>query len=129
MQTPNGAFHWNELMTRDVAGAKAFYGKVCGWTFQDMEVDGIAYTIAMAGDRPAGGIFAMNGPEFEGMPVHWGSFVAVPDADAAVAAAKAAGGQIVKEPFEVTGVGRIAIVMDPEGAALGVIKPAPMPDA
>lgn len=124
MQNNPGEFHWNELMTRDVAKAKAFYGAVCGWTFQDMEVDDTPYTIAMAGDKPAGGIFGMSGPEFEEVPEHWGAFVAVADTEAAVAAAKSGGGQIIREPFDVTGVGRIAIVMDPSGAVLGVIKPA-----
>jgi len=129
MNTPNGAFHWNELMTRDVAKAKAFYASVCGWTYQDMEVDGMTYTVAMAGEQPAGGIFDMSGPEHEGMPEHWGGYVAVPDADAAVEAAKAAGGEVLQAPFDVTGVGRIAVLKDAGGAMIGVIKPAPMPDA
>jgi len=33
METQPGHFHWNELMTRDLAAAKAFYGAVCGWTY------------------------------------------------------------------------------------------------
>jgi len=127
MQTPPGAFHWNELMTRDVAGAKAFYAKVCGWTFQDLEVDGMAYTIAMAGEQAVGGIFGVSGSEFDGIPDHWASYVAVPDVDAAVRAAEAGGGKVAKAPFEVTDVGRIAIVVDPAGAAIGLITPAPMP--
>lgn len=129
METRPGAFHWNELMTRDVAKAKAFYAAVCGWTYQDMEVDGMSYTVAMAGDRPAGGIFAMAGPDFDGVPEHWGGFVAVPDADKAATDARSAGGEIVREPFDVTGVGRIAILKDGGGAVIGVIKPAPMPPA
>ena len=127
MMTPSGKFHWNELMTRDLEAAKAFYAKVCGWSYEAMEVDGMSYTIAMAGGEPAGGLFQMEGEEFEGEDDHWGAFVAVDDADAAAKAAKDAGGQILREPFDVTGVGRIALLADKSGAVLGVIKPAPMP--
>ena len=129
MQTQSGAFYWNELMTRDADQAKAFYGAVCGWSFQEMEVDGIDYILAMVGEQPVGGIFAMSGPEFEGVPEHWACYVAVDDADQAVAAATASGGQVIRPPFDVTGVGRIAILQDNGGAVIGVMKPASMPDA
>jgi predicted enzyme related to lactoylglutathione lyase len=34
----------------------------------------------------------------------------------------------MREPFEVAGVGRIAIIADPTGAALGIMAPAsPLP--
>jgi uncharacterized protein len=36
----HGTFNWNELMTRDVAKAKAFYGATLGWTFSDMPMQG-----------------------------------------------------------------------------------------
>lgn len=128
MQTPSGQFHWNELMTSDLEAAKSFYAAVCGWTFEAVEVDGMQYTIAMAGDAPAGGLFQMGGPEFEGEIDHWGGFVAVDDADAAADAAKAAGGEVLRAPFDVTGVGRIALLQDCSGAMIGVIKPAPTPE-
>ena len=123
-----GEFHWNELMTRDVEKAKAFYGAVCGWTFQEMEVDGINYTIAMADDRPAGGIFPMTGEEFADVPEHWISYVTVEDCDEAADAVVANGGVLKQAPFDVTGVGRIAVLQDPGGAMIGVIKPAPPPE-
>lgn len=127
--TAPGAFHWNELMTHDVAAAKAFYASVCGWTYQDMEVDGMQYTVAMAGDQPAGGLYEMAGDEFKGHPEMWMSYVAVEDADKTADAAAKAGGQIVRPPFDVTGVGRIALLMDKGGASIGVIKPADPPAA
>lgn len=126
--TPIGAFHWNELMTRDVAKAKAFYADVCGWSYQEMPMPGgVIYTVIMAGEQPVGGMFAMSGPESADEPDHWVGFVAVADADKAAAAAKAGGGVLRREPFDVDSVGRIAILEYPKGAVIGVITPAPAP--
>ena len=44
--------------------------------------------------------------------------------DARLKAAIAAGGSAMREPFEVPGVGRIAIVKDPSGAVSGWMTPA-----
>lgn len=129
MQTSPGQFHWNELMTKNLEAAKTFYAAVCGWTYEAMDVDGMSYTIIMAGGQPAGGMFQMEGPEFENEADHWGAFVDVADTDAAAKAAVVNGGKIVRPPFDVTGVGRIALLQDCTGAVLGVIKPAPMPEA
>lgn len=127
-ETPNGAFHWNELMTHDLAKAKAFYAELCGWSYQEMPMpDGMTYTVAMAGEQPVGGLFPMSGAEFEGAPDHWIGYVAVADADKAAAAVEAGGGELERAPFDVEEVGRIAILKDPGGAVIGVITPAPPP--
>ena len=39
----HGHFWWNELMTRDVEGAKAFYGDLVGWRFEGMPMEGGTY--------------------------------------------------------------------------------------
>ena len=122
--TAHGTFHWNELMTRDARKAKDFYGKTLGWTFDDMPMPGMTYTIIKAGDAMAGGIMEMGGPDFEGVPEHWMSYIAVDDVDKRVAALKKAGGSVMREPFDVPEVGRIAIVADPGGAAQGWMTPS-----
>ena len=123
--TAHGMFHWNELMTRDAAQAKDFYGKTLGWTFEDMPMgEGMTYTIIKAGDAMAGGMMEMQGSGFEGVPVHWMGYVAVDDVDKRVDALKQAGGAVMREPFDVEGVGRIAIVADPGGAVQGWMTPA-----
>lgn len=124
--TAHGHFHWNELMTRDVAKAKAFYGKTLGWTFDDMPMPDGTYTVIMDGDAFVGGMFAMNGPQYEGMPEHWMSYVAVDDIDKRLATLRAEGGTVLNEPFDVEGVGRIAIVQDPGGAVSGWMTPPDM---
>ena len=98
-----GKFFWNELMTPDVEGAKAFYGKLFGWQGQ---------TTPMAGGRTAarntpGSCWAAcpwaarwlpRNPAFR---PHWMPYIRVEDADAAEAAAVEAGGRVCKAAFDV----------------------------
>ena len=58
-----GALCWNELGTRDVEGAKAFYGEVFGWTVQEHQMqrdrgrprpDGLHRVAARTATRSAG---------------------------------------------------------------------------
>lgn len=127
MEPQPGHLHWNKLMTRDLAAAKAFYGAVCGWIYDEMEADGMTCTLIMDGEQPVGGMFEMGDDhKFEKAPVQWVGYVSVNDPDAACEAVKTGGGMVVKEPFDVTGVGRIGVTMSKEGTFLGAIKPAPM---
>ena len=121
----HGQFHWNELMTRDTEKAKTFYTACVGWTFEEFSMgDGPPYWVAMADDQPVGGIFAMDGPQFDGVPEHWLGYLHVDDIDAAVEKAKANGATIARPPFDVPSVGRIAMIQEPGGAMIGWITPA-----
>ena len=121
----HGHFYWNELMTRDPEGAKSFYGEMLGWTFEGMDMgDGGMYWVVKDGDKPVGGMFDMNKPEFEGMPPHWFAYIAVDDIDARLEKATKAGATIKRPTFDVHGVGRIAIIEDSTGAAIGWMTPA-----
>ena len=123
-------FFWNVLMTRDAASAQAFYGKVIGWEPSAMPMPGGAggdYHLWKVGEGMAGGMMEMAGPQFEGVPPHWMAYVHVEDVDAAAERATGAGGKVLAPPFDVPTVGRIAIIADPQGAALGLITPAPPP--
>lgn len=122
--TAHGAFHWNELMTRDAAKAKDFYGKTLGWTFEDMPMPDGTYTIISSNGNMVGGMMEMSGPRFGGIQSHWLGYVAVDDIDKRVQALKDAGGSVMREPWDVENVGRIAIVADPEGTAQGWMTPA-----
>jgi predicted enzyme related to lactoylglutathione lyase len=121
----HGHFHWNELLTRDVEGAKAFYGKLAGWQFEGMSMPDGTYWVCKAGEAPVGGIMDISGARFEGVPVQWFAYLAVDDVDARVKQATAAGAELMRPIFDVPGVGRIAILKDPTGAGLGWITPAP----
>lgn len=129
----HGKVHWNELMTTDSTAAQAFYRALIGWDIHSMSMDDptqeassdeTSYVIWMAGETPAGGMFQMSGDAFKGVPAHWMTYIRVDDVDAAVAKTKDLGGAVHKDPCDVPGVGRIAIIADPQGAALGLITPA-----
>ncbi|MEM8854014.1 MAG: VOC family protein, partial [Pseudomonadota bacterium] len=63
------------------------------------------------------------------VPPHWMTYIAVTDINEAVKASKDTGGTILREPFNVPGVGTIAMVSEPGGAVAGFIEPAEMPPA
>ena len=110
MDNSHGTFHWNELMARDVAGAKKFYADTIGWSYDGMPMPGGGtYPLAKMGDRPVAGIFDINGPDYQGVPENWMPYIAVDDVDARVKKAVAAGARVMKPAFEVPGVGRIVI--------------------
>jgi uncharacterized protein len=127
MMTAHGAVHWNELNTRNVKKAKEFYKKTLGWSYDDMPMDEMygTYTIVKSGDKMIGGMFEMKGPMFEGVPENWFTYFAVDDIDKMMKKAKDAGGTVMREPWDVPNVGRIAIVKDSNGAVQGWITPAP----
>ena len=121
----HGHFHWNELMTRDVEAAKAFYGDIVGWTFNPMPMpEGGTYWVGMDGDQPVGGIFDMTGTDFEDSPPQWMSYLAVDDVDARVEAAVKAGAKIVQPPIDIPDVGRFIMIQDGGGAIIGWMTPA-----
>jgi predicted enzyme related to lactoylglutathione lyase len=119
----HGHFHWNELVTRDVEKAKKFYGSTIGWTFDGMPMPDGTYWVAKIGDIPVGGLFPIAGPQWDGVPEHWMSYLAVDDVDKRVAKAVKAGAKLMKPMFDVPGVGRIAILTEPGGAGIGWMTP------
>lgn len=123
--TEHGTIWWSELATRDPEKAKAFYGQTIGWRFSGMpSPDGTTYYMANVGDNPVAGIFTMKGEQFAGVPEHWMTYITVDNVDQRAKAVAAAGGQVIREPFDIPGVGRIAIVKDSGGAVVGLGTPA-----
>jgi uncharacterized protein len=121
----HGSITWTELNTRDVARAKAFYSETLGLSFTEMPVGDGMYTLIQSPDGPVmAGIWDISGPDYDGMPEHWFTYIAVDDVDARVAKVGPAGGSLVRPPFDVPGVGRIAIVREPGGAVVGWMKSA-----
>ncbi|MCP3914566.1 MAG: VOC family protein [bacterium] len=115
-----GSLSWNELMTRDSAKASKFYGELVGWDFAPMPMGDVNYTMIKNADKDAGGMMAMEGPHFEGIPAHWLVYFAVVDCDATAAKAGATGGKVNVPPTDIP-VGKFSILSDPQGAVFGVI--------
>lgn len=126
MTNSHGSFIWYELMTTDPEGAQRFYGDVVGWTFGDpMPAGDVEYR--MIGSEPdyAGGMLTLTQEMCDGgaRPI-WLGYLGVDDVDEAVAKAVAAGAQVQMEAFDAPGVGRIAMIADPQGVPIYLMRGA-----
>jgi predicted enzyme related to lactoylglutathione lyase len=116
-----GSLCWNELRTRDLAGAKAFYPAVFDWGVDEIPMGDDGYVLWKLDGREIGGAIPMTG---EGWPAelapHWGVYFAVEDCDAAAATIGRLGGAIAVPPMD-TPQGRIAAATDPLGVNFNII--------
>ena len=116
-------FIWYELTTSDLDAAIAFYGEVIGWTVTPSGTPGMDYRlIHTPGGKDVGGMMARMDPAM--LPA-WVGYVDVADVDAEVTAFEAAGGKVAWPANDIPNVGRVALVADPQGAMIYVMKPTP----
>jgi predicted enzyme related to lactoylglutathione lyase len=111
----HGHFVWHELMTTDAAGAEKFYTELFGWTFKHSPGANGIYRVLSAGGRELGGIVEVSADC--GFPPFWSGYISVPDVDQAARTAVENGGTVTFGPFDIPNIGRLANVMDSEGAA------------
>ena len=109
---------WYELTTPDLNGAQTFYSAVIGWTVADCGMPGMDYRLATA---DAAMVAGMRVPDDPGMPPYWTIYFTVPNCDTAANAAMADGATVFMEPFDIPGIGRFAIVADPQGAVFCIL--------
>jgi hypothetical protein len=109
---------WNELLTRDLEGAKAFYSAVFGWTY---ETDANGYVAVSQDDRVQAGMMEITEAMGE-MPPNWSAYFLVEDADAAAARVKELGGNVLVPPTPAGDIGKFVVVQDPQGAVFNVIQ-------
>jgi len=110
-----GAFCFPELNTTDIAVAKRFYGPVLGWTAFDVPSAQGSYVLARADGKDVAGIHLVS----RGEP-SWLHYVAVESSDQVAARAAELGGKLEAAPFDVHGVGRMAMIQDPAGADFAI---------
>ena len=122
---PAGSFCWIELATTDQSAAKKFYTSLFGWSANDnpMGPAGVYTIFQLNGRDVAAGYTRRKGQLDRGVPVHWSLYIAVENTDQAAAKAKQAGGSILMPPFDVTDVGRMAVIHDPTGAVFSMWQP------
>jgi hypothetical protein len=121
----HGTLCWNELMTKDPSSAVAFYASLFDWKTEPF---GDNYTLFMNGDRPAGGVMAIDDEQMGPVPPNWSIYIAVDDCDAIHDRVVDAGGQVIMPTETIPEVGRMAVVTDPQGAVFGIIKLDKTPD-
>jgi uncharacterized protein len=117
----HGAFSWSELMTSDPKAACEFYGTLFGWKVETMDMGSGSYHVVKVGDAAVGGIMGKPPGVPASMPSVWGCYVTVQNVDETLAKVKSLGGTVCMEPMDIKGVGRMAVIQDPQGAMLNVI--------
>jgi uncharacterized protein len=117
----HGAFSWSELMTSNPKAACEFYGTLFGWKVETSDMGSGPYHVVKVGDASVGGIMGKPPGTPAEMPSMWGSYVTVSNVEETLAKVKSLGGSVLMEPMDVKGVGRMAVIQDPQGAALSVI--------
>jgi uncharacterized protein len=141
-----GSLNFNGLNTRDVEGAKSFYGSVFGWQTLTLGGGAEMWTLPGYGDHleqsdpelrkrmaeagaPAGfedAVASINpiADDQPDVPAHWSVTFAVDDADATAERATELGGQVVVPPFDAPWV-RMTVITDPQGATFIASKFVP----
>ena len=115
-----GTPSWVDLGTSDAVAGAAFYSALFGWEINEGPPEAGGYRMCMLNGHPVAGM----GPQMNAdMPPYWTTYVSVVDADAATTAVTDAGGQVLLPPMDVLDVGRMAIFMDPTGAAISAWQP------
>ena len=119
----HGHIGWCDLMSDDVDEARDFYAGVLGWDTEVMDVGKGPYVVFKTGGVPVAGLMAKppEGPG-AGAPTSWTSYVTVDDVDARTARVTGAGGTVLAGPVDIPTVGRMAIIQDPTGGVIGIMK-------
>ncbi len=119
-QTPlTGKVIWNDLITDDLDATRAFYGALFGWTFEHSSGKGGRYLLARLGDVYVAGIVEVKSKNRAQKLSRWLPYVSVSDVDGAISIATA-GGATVAVPARDVSFGRVAAIIDPQGAVIGL---------
>jgi uncharacterized protein len=112
---------WIDLMSSDTATARTFYTELFSWEAGEASSEFGGYFMFTRDGVPIAGAMPIEpgGP----IPNVWSTYLAVPDAAAAVARAEAAGAAVAAPVAQIADLGSMAVLIDPAGAAIGVWQP------
>lgn len=119
-----GQFMWYDLMTDDPASAMAFYGRVAGWGTQLWAGGAQPYTMWTVRGEPLGGVMGL--PEEArraGTKAYWLAYIGTDDAARTLSRAQELQAQVLVPVTEIPGVGRFAVIADPQGAVVAIFTP------
>lgn len=115
--------NWNELVTPDLARARAFYAKHFGFAFNEVMPMGEMgdYCFIDVGGKRAGALMQQH----KSVPSRgWTFYFGVPGVQAAKRAIESGGGRVLMGPHQVPGGSYAMVAADPQGAIFGVAGPA-----
>lgn len=130
----NGSVWWSELVSAHPDKARDFYANVIGWTPKIVSADDNSrppapgeseYTLFMANGSEQAGLSTYESKHPNDPKPGWVTYIQVPNVDTAAVQAMKMGGKVLKAPADVDNVGRLAIIQDPDGNAVGLYMPVP----
>ncbi|MDH3730910.1 MAG: VOC family protein [Acidimicrobiia bacterium] len=118
-----GAFVWSELITDDTPAAQEFYAAALGLSAKTMEGASGPYTFFFVDGvkNPVAGMLPKN-ENMGSFPNYWGTYFAVDDCEGCLETVEANGGKVIMQPMDIPDFGRMAVIQDPQGATMSVIK-------
>jgi predicted enzyme related to lactoylglutathione lyase len=123
MSNTHGTFVWYDVMTSDTKAAESFYHSVIGWDAKDSGMADRSYTLLSMGPTIVGGLMPIpKDASKAGVGPAWMGYIGVDDVDVYAKRVKAAGGAIHRDPEDIPGVGRFAVVGDPHGAGFMLFR-------
>lgn len=118
-----GAVAWCELATRAPDRVAEFYSSLFGWEARPPATPGAACATWHVRGQSVGGMAELPADRGDTTP-HWAVHFQVTDADAAAARARELGGTVLHGPMDAPGLGRPAVLQDPQGAVFALLEPA-----
>lgn len=124
---PPGTFSWVDLGTTDAEAARSFYTALFGWETEDTQVEedpDRPYTICRMEGKDVAGLYEMADEQrHQRVPPLWTSYITVGSVDTSAARVRGLGGLLPVEPFDLEGMGRMALAQDPTGATFALWEP------
>jgi predicted enzyme related to lactoylglutathione lyase len=119
-----GRFCWLDLAASDADRAKTFYGNLFGWSSREQPANGGSFTRLRLCGRDVGSLYPLRQAQLDqGVPSHWTPYIRVDDVDDVVRRAAGLGGRVIVQPFAVSNIARIALILDSVGAPVGLWEP------
>lgn len=121
----HGEICWREHNSQNLSVAKNFYQELFGWQLEQSKVTEMSYEEVHNNGEAIGGMMEITkdwGENWEKIPAHWMSYIAVDNCDETIEKIKANGGEICVPAFDAPNVGRISVVNDPSGATFSIIQ-------
>jgi predicted enzyme related to lactoylglutathione lyase len=116
-----GKFVWYDLFTQDLQSTSTFYQELFGWTFTDTASSNTRVKTIKRDGVPIANAVEIDPLKKNSNESVWLGYISVPDVDKAAELVKLHNGTLYEKPKDLPNRGRIAIVIDGEGAIFGLV--------